>query len=395
MFTRPQYNTWIELNYNQNENDILKYARDIIKNGFPSGVIIIDDNWQKDYGNWQFKESKFKSPKVMIDMLHKMGFKVMLWICPFVNPGTPDYKTLERDAAFLTENNGSKKVAKIKWWDGESALLDFSNPAAVKWFINKLSNLQKKLGIDGFKFDAGDPEFYKGKLAFKNDITSNEQCELYAEIGLKYTLNEYRACWKMGCQPLVQRLRDKEHSWKDLKTLIPGIISQGLMGYQFTCPDMIGGGEIGSFKNLKKVDQKLVVRWAECSALMPMMQFSVAPWRILNKENLKICREAAALHEKMGGEILKLAKECAVSGEPLVRNMEYVFPHKGYDKIKDQFMLGNNILVAPVSEENTYQRYVTFPAGKWRGDDGSIVEGPCKIMVNVPINRLPWYRKID
>ncbi|EOR94528.1 Maltodextrin glucosidase [Arcticibacter svalbardensis MN12-7] len=45
LFFRPQYNTWIELVYNQNQTDIIKYAHDIIANGFPTGVLMIDDNW--------------------------------------------------------------------------------------------------------------------------------------------------------------------------------------------------------------------------------------------------------------------------------------------------------------------------------------------------------------
>lgn len=200
---------------------------------------------------------------------------------------------------------------------------------------------------------------------------------------------------EMGGQPLAQRLRDKRHDWEDLKLLIPGIIAQGLMGYQFTCPDMIGGGEYGSFLDLKTIVEELIVRSAQCSALMPMMQFSVAPWRILDKENIEICKEMADLHYKMGGEILKLAKESAFSGEPIVRNMEYVFPHEGYSEIKDQFMLGNDILVAPVLEKNTYSREIVFPSGKWLGDDESIVLGPCTIKVEAPIDRLPWYRKIN
>jgi alpha-glucosidase (family GH31 glycosyl hydrolase) len=103
----------------------------------------------------------------------------------------------------------------------------------------------------------------------------------------------------------------------------------------------------------------------------------------------------AELHKKMGDEILNLAKESAVTGEPIVRNMEYVFPHMGYSEIKDQFMLGNNILAAPVIEKNTYSREIIFPPGKWMGDDGTVVTGPKKAKVNVPIERLPWYKKID
>ncbi len=394
LFTMPQYNTWIELTYNQNEEDILKYAQDIVDNGFPPGVIMIDDNWQEDYGNWEFKAARFNDPKNMIEKLHKLGFKVMLWICPFVSADSPNYRMLEQQNAFLMENNELRRPAIIRWWNGASALLDFTNPIAEKWFNDQLKSLVESYNIDGFKFDAGDPDFYTGEIVSSKQITPNEHCELYAKIGLEFPLNEYRACWKMGGQPLVQRLRDKRHNWDDLKLLIPGIIAQGLMGYQFTCPDMIGGGEYGSFIDLKEIDEELIVRWAQCSALMPMMQFSVAPWRILSGQNLMICKNMAELHKIMGDEILLFAKESAVTGEPIVRNMEYVFPHRGYSEIKDQFMLGNEILVAPVIEKNSFSRKIVFPPGKWIGDDESIVIGPTEIEVSAPIERLPWYRRI-
>src|SRR5580692_5467763 len=48
LFSKPQYNTWIELTYHQNQADVLKYARGIVDNGFPPGVIMIDDTWQED-----------------------------------------------------------------------------------------------------------------------------------------------------------------------------------------------------------------------------------------------------------------------------------------------------------------------------------------------------------
>jgi alpha-glucosidase len=137
-------------------------------------------------------------------------------------------------------------------------------------------------GIVGFKFDAGDTGYYPPDALSSKPATPNEHCEMFAQFGLRFPMNEYRACWKMGGQPLAQRLRDKNHKWDDLKLLIPHMIAEGLAGYTFSCPDMIGGGEYTSFLDLNKYDEELVVRSAQCHALMPMMQFSVAPWRILS-----------------------------------------------------------------------------------------------------------------
>ena len=99
-FSMPQYNTWIELMYNQNQADIEKYADNIIKHGFPVGVFMVDDNWQNHYGNFDFRAEKFPDPKAMTDRLHAKGFKVMLWICPFVSPDSAEYRELKK-AGFL------------------------------------------------------------------------------------------------------------------------------------------------------------------------------------------------------------------------------------------------------------------------------------------------------
>ena len=75
-------------------------------------------------------------------------------------------------------------------------------------------------------------------------------------------LNQMPACWKMGGQPLAQRLHDKPRVWGDggLASLIPEAIAQGMIGHSFNCPDMIGGGELGSFRDGKPLDQELFVR---------------------------------------------------------------------------------------------------------------------------------------
>jgi alpha-glucosidase (family GH31 glycosyl hydrolase) len=167
------------------------------------------------------------------------------------------------------------------------------------------------------------------------------------------------------------------------------------MGYSFTCPDLIGGGEFQSFLDAKSVDQELVVRSAQCSALMPMMQFSVAPWRVLDAPRADICRRMARLHTELGSEILSLATASAKSGEPIVRALAYEYPQGGYEKIRDQFLLGDRILVAPVLEKGARRRSIRFPPGNWKGDDGSLVAGPKTVEVEAPLDRLPWYRRVD
>jgi alpha-glucosidase (family GH31 glycosyl hydrolase) len=403
LFTKPQYNTWIELMYDQNENDILVYAQNIIDNGFSPGVLMIDDNWQENYGVWEFSPKRFKDPKGMINKLHSMGFKVMLWVCPFVSPDTEVFRSLAKDGLLILDpqktqdilwSNTRNKAAIIRWWNGASACVDLSNPKAQKWFKARLDNLVNEYGVDGFKFDAGDADFYTNDVASFNAKSPNDHTTSFAELGLHYPLNEYRAAWKMAGMPLAQRLRDKTHKWGDLVKLIPDQMSQSVAGYAYTCPDMIGGGEYQSFLNGAVIDEELVVRSAQIHALMPMMQFSVAPWRVLSKENANICLKMSKLHEEFGGHILNLAKEASKTGEPIVKPMEFAFPGNGYELIKDQFVLGNNIIVAPVMEKGIRSRKVVLPKGKWKADDGKIYNGGKTIEVTVPIERLPYFRKI-
>lgn len=403
MFSHPQYNTWIELAYNQNEEDILKYAQSIIDNGYPPGVLMIDDNWQENYGVWDFSPRRFKDPKGMIEKLHAMGFKVMLWICPFVSPDSEVFRDLAKEGMLVLDPqksqeilwaNTKNKAAIIRWWNGASAVLDLSNPKTQKWFKDKLDYLVNEYNVDGFKFDAGDSRFYTDDVVSFKSSSPNDHTTYFAEIGLHYPLNEYRASWKMAGLPLAQRLRDKKHKWEDLQKIIPDQMSQSIMGYAYTCPDMIGGGEYQSFQNLSTIDEELIVRSAQVHALMPMMQFSVAPWRILSEENNNLCLQAAQLHRQMGNHIIDLAKEASVTGEPIVKPMILAFPDENYEEIKDQFVLGNDIIVAPVLEKDVRSRMVVLPKGKWKSDDGTIYKGGKTINVSAPLERLPYFKKI-
>ncbi len=395
MFTKPQYNTWIELLYNQNQTDILKYAHAVIDNGFPAGVLMIDDTWQTNYGIWEFNPARFSNPKAMMDELHQLGFKVMVWVCPFVSADSENFRKLRDQGLLLRNSNNPKLPAIIEWWNGFSGLLDLTNPGAVKWFKSELSRLQSDFGVDGFKLDAGDPEFYTQNVLSMNPASPNKHTELYAQIGLDYPLNEYRSCWKMGGQPLGQRLSDKNFNWTDAQRLIPDMLLQGIMGYPFGCPDMIGGGEYRSFMGTAKIDQEMLVRSAQTHAMMPMMQFSVAPWRILDARHLAITKQAALLHEKMGPAILELAQLSAKTGEPIVRLMEYDFPHQGFENVKDQFMLGTRYLVAPLVEEGKTQRAVMLPKGKWKDQTGKVRKGNQSVLINSLLDQLVWFEKIN
>lgn len=393
-FSQPQYNTWIELMYNQNQKDVLKYAHNVLENGFPTGIFMVDDNWQRYYGNFDFKQETFPDAKAMNDELHRLGFKVMLWICPFVTPDSPAFRELRSKGFLLKDAKGNPAI--VEWWNGFSACYDVTNPQAMEHLKTLLKQTMERYGVDGFKFDAGDIDYMQGDYTFwEKEATAHVFSQRWAEFGAEFAFNELRTTWKTGGKPIVQRLGDKDYSWGAASVLIPDMIAAGLLGFAYTCPDMIGGGQYGSFLNIdqNKFDQELIVRSCQIHALMPMMQFSVAPWRILSPENMAICVKYAKLHEQMGPYILECARQTSKTNDPILRGMEYAFPDQGFINCKDQFMLGDKYLVAPMVTKGT-MRTVQLPKGKWKDDQGNVFKGPKTMKIEVPLDRLPYYERM-
>lgn len=365
LFNAPVFNTWIELTFNQNQSDILKYARNIIENGFEPGVLMIDDGWAQSYGCWKFHNGRFPDPAAMLEELHNMGFRIMLWICPYVTADTETYRQLKERNLLLATQAGETFI--VNWWNGFSAGLDLSNPAANQWLQAQLGELIA-LGVDGFKFDGGDATHYEGDCHNAGGVSPNELCRLWSVFGEPYSFNEYRASWRAGGRPMMQRLCDKEHHWGNtgLAALIPDTLAQGITGHPFSCADMVGGGEYLNFReNSDRLEGELFVKHSAVSCLMPAIQFSAAPWRVLSKEQNETIHRQLELRRKYKGELDKALAEAAGSGEPVVRYMEYEFPGQGMEAVRDQFMLGAGLLVAPVLEKGADGRRVFVPKGNW------------------------------
>lgn len=408
-FESAQYNSWMELDYNQNQEAILKYAHGIVDNGYEPGVLMIDEGWHTRYGLWEWDFIKFPDPKAMIDELHDLGFKVMLWVVPMVTPDGqkfsmsyfPYHSHLDGACGdkkyFLRTDDGM--VALIEWWNGFSAILNMCNPDDVEFLDSKLRKLINEYGVDGFKFDGGPIAMFHPDRVVNGKQTRFSPKDLniaWNDFGTRYEFHEYKDTFKGGGKPVIQRLRDRCHSWEGegINTVIPSVILQGLIGHPFVCPDMIGGGE-WSFNYLPnfKCDMELFVRMAQLSALLPMMQFSWAPWRMLDEKHARICLEAAKLHKEFAPYIVKQVQMSAVSGEPIVRHMEYVYPHMGFERVNDQFMLGEDILVAPVIKKGQEKKEVILPNGKWLFLGKEEFVGGQVVCVDTPIDVLPYFIK--
>lgn len=406
-FLAPQYNTWIDMGKYPTQEKVLRYAHDVLKAGMRPGVLMIDDFWYRNNGVWEWDVEAFPQPKALIEQLHQLGFMVVLWVSPWVTADTRTYHELATAGHLLMADEhipsddvvsgGVQEQTPVlqRWWNGASAVLDLSNPGAFQWFQGQLDHLASAYGVDGFKFDGGDPFRYQPTDVAFAPRTPGGHAEDYGRVGLKYPISEYRACWKLGNQPLIQRVRDKAHVWGEggLWDTIPTSLAHGLMGYAYTCPDMVGGGELGGIP--EKIDPELYIRWAQSATFFPIIQYSMLPNRVLDEQHLAICMATVQLREQIAPEIWRFARHAAETGEPIMRHMAYEFPDAHLEQVHDQYMLGDKYLVAPVLNKGQTRRVVRFPGGRWQSDDGSIVEGQCAVEVEAPLSRLPWYTRLD
>eukprot|EP00873_Tetraselmis_striata_P004966 jgi/Tetstr1/425230/TSEL_015690.t2 len=424
LFSAPQYNLWIECNYYPTQEKVLAYARKVLEVGMSPGVLMIDTNWAMYYGSNQFDASRFPDPKQMIAELHSLGFKVMLWISPFISPDSPVFRYARRKKYLIKNHWGG--VGIPEWWDGHSALLDARNPKArpsppIPPPLS-ITNILSLYLLHFLYLAPSSPTPSGGWLAEVTgmvlggsaEVHAMEHTQAFGTIGLAYNLSEYRACYKLAGTHLVQRLSDKSHTWNNhgLASLLPNGMLMGLVGYAFSCPDMIGGGQYTDFydmgtlePNFDHFDQELFVRYAQASAMFPMMQFSLAPWRMLDAVHLEAVVDAAALHGQVAQRILQLAQQAAQTGEPIIRTMEYVFPHLGYAQVRDQFLLGDRLLVAPILVKGHSSRQVRIPPGTWVGQGGAREEdkltGPTDVWVDgvgrigSPMTDLMYFIKVD
>ncbi len=396
LFTRPQYNLWIELLYDATQDRVLGYAKDLLAAGFPPGVLMIDDAWCRDYGDWDFRRDHFPDPAAMVEALHGLGFKVMLWVCPFVSPdGKPFLDHL--GAGRLLRDAGGEPAVR-RWWNGYSALHDLTDPAAVGWFVQAMQDLQQRYGIDGFKIDAGDPSAYRlGDLTHLPHALPVDQTEAFGKLGRRFRYCELKAAFNAAGAGVAQRLRDKHHNWtgeNGVASLIPHALAASMTGHPYICPDMIGGGEWLEFTGrTNPLDPELFVRYAQVAACMPMMQFSAAPWRVLDARHRDQCRAAAELHAELAEEIVALARLAADTGEPILRPLEYQFPGHGLERVNDQFCLGSDLMIAPVVAAGCATRRVRLPPGRWVDDRGNAAEGPAEVETPTPLDRIPRYRR--
>ena len=353
--------TWAKYHSDINQNKVIEYAKVIASHGLPVSQIEIDDRWEKHYGDCAFDSGKFPNPKQMVSQLKSMGYRTTLWVYPFINTDSATFK--EAQDHFIKSQSHSVLVQG--WWEGKGAHVDFTNKAAQDWYVGRLNHLRNTTGIDSFKFDAGELGWLDQDFLFSDkniQQTPTELTRLYAETAARLgNMIETRVGYDAQHLPIFIRMFDKASNWgygDALKTLIPSALSFSIGGYPFVLPDMIGGNAYGNFPS-----KELYIRWLEVNTFMPTLQFSIAPWDFKDstQEVLNVTKAMLKLHEQYAPLIIKLAENAVKTGEPIMRPLWWVAPNDSNTfNIDDEFLVGNDLLVAPVTQEKANKKRHLF-----------------------------------
>ena len=292
-----------------------------------------------------------------------------------------------------------------RWWQGVLAsYVDFTNPEAVSWWSQRLENL-RSLGIDSFKFDAGESNWLPSSILLNDQIPRQNWpaafTTAYVEAVAKFgKMIEVRVGLRTQSHPIWVRMLDKDSHWgfdNGLKTLVTTLLQMSISGYPFVLPDMIGGNGYGDnpLDESQIPSRELYIRWLQANVFMPSMQFSFVPW-LYDQEVVNHAQEMIALRDQYADTIVSLAQNAVETGEPINRPVWWSDPRDETAlRIEDQFMLGDEILVAPVLEEGRQSRDIYLPSGQWRDpSNDQIYQGPVWLEdYKADLFSLPYFTK--
>ncbi|XP_015908021.1 myogenesis-regulating glycosidase [Parasteatoda tepidariorum] len=397
LFQHPIWSTWAKYKQNIDQNIVLNFASDIFQSGFEASQLEIDDKWENCYGNLEFDQEKFPDPARMTEELKSFGLYTTLWVHPFCNKNCVTYNIGKTKGYWVKNKEGN--VLDVKWWNGLGAVLDVTNEEAAEWFKERLQMIQINFGIESFKFDAGEILWLDTDFYFHNSEANaqpNIYSQLYAEIAAEFGRNvEVRTGYKTQHLPILVRMFDKYSVWNyanGLQTLIPNTLNLSMLGYYFVLPDMVGGNNYNSLDG-SLPERELYVRWLEANIFLPFIQFSIPPWDY-DDEIVQISKKMLSLREQYIGDIMRIAHKATLNGEPIIRPLWWITPDdsEAY-KIDSEFLVGDEILIAPVLHKGTNQRHIYLPGGKWKdAQRGKIYEGSEWLYnYNAPLNFLPVF----
>lgn len=392
-------------------DEVLELADNFKKYDIPCDAIHLDIDYMDKFKVFTSDSKRFKDLKGLSSRLLQNGIKLVSIIDPGVKAEEGYYIYDEGMANKYFAKTEEGLVYHNDVWPGDSVFPAFTSFKVRKWWGDKTRFLTDN-GISGIWNDMNEPASFNGPLpdniifpGDNKDYTHKEIHNVYGHLMAEATYNGLkensqkrpfvitRACYSGSQKYTTVWTGDNQSLWAHLKLAIPQMLNLGMSGIPFC------GTDIGGFGS--NTTPELLSRWIEACCFSPLFRNHSAkmtrrqePWAF-NKRTLDIYRKYVKLHYKFIPYIYDLCYEESLTGLPILRPlvMEY-----GNDKnvinCNDEYLVGNSILVAPVTDQGVSVRSVYLPHGIWVDyNSGRRIKGGRYILYHAPLDVCPVFIK--
>ncbi|MFE2432351.1 alpha-xylosidase [Streptomyces sp. NPDC059373] len=367
------FGLWLSTSFttDYDEATVNRFVQGMTDREIPLSVFHFDCFWMREYqwSDFVWDPDVFPDPQGMLTRLKAQGLRICAWINPYIAQKSPLFAEGMREGYLLRRPNGD--VWQWDLWQPGMALVDFTNPAARDWYSDKLRGLLRQ-GVDCFKTDFGERvpvevTWYDGS---DPERMHNYYAQIYNQVVFDLLREERgegeavlfaRSATAGGQQFPVHWGGDCESTFGAMAESLRGGLSLGLSGFGFWSHD------IGGFEGTPT--PAVFKRWVQFGLLSSHSRLHGSksyrvPWDY-GEEAVAVTRDFTRLKHRLVPYLYRAALQARDHGTPVMRAMVLEFPDDpACHQLDRQYMLGDDLLVAPVfSEDGTVDYYV--PEGTW------------------------------
>lgn len=379
------FGLWLSTSFttNYDERTTLEFISGMEKRGIPLHVFHFDCYWMAafEWCNFTWDTETFPEPEEMLQRYHDRGLKICVWINPYIAQKSPLFQEGKKNGYFLKKINGD--IWQTDMWQAGMAVVDFTNPEAVLWYQKKLEKLLD-MGVDCFKTDFGERIPVRG-IVYYNHADPVKMHNYYTYLYNQTVFELLKEKRGEGEAILFARSataggqKFPVHWGGDCSATFPSMAETLRSGLSLACGGFgFWSHDIGGFEQTAPAD--VYKRWCAFGLLCSHSRLHGStsyrvPWKF-DEEACEVLKKFVNLKCTLMPYLYRMAVEAHEEGTPILRPMCVEFPRNRACEILDrQYMLGENLLVAPVFKESGEVEYY-LPEGRWTHLlDGRCVEG--------------------
>lgn len=398
--------------------NVRRVAKELRDNGIPSSVIWTEDwrggNWVQTPGmpdryalkeEWEVDRSLYPDFESVAIDLHGEGFKWLVYFNSFVEKTSKAWPETAPKGYLIKGKDGQPLLFGDATFT-DTSLVDLSNPDAVKWTVGKLQAAMA-LGADGWMGDYGEWLPTDALLAGGTGLALHNLYPVLWQQAQRQALDTFgdsderlsfvRSGW-FGTPQLADVFwpGDQQTDWgadDGIPTIVPTAIGAALSGISTFGSDIAGYQNTNSPTSSKE----LFFRWTELGAFSPVMRThhgtqAKTNWSFeSDAETMAHWARYAKLHIALAPYLRTLAQQAHDTGIAIMRPLVLGFPGDGtLWPVKDEYLLGPSLLVAPVLTQGATSRSVTLPGGTWYPwTSGAPVT--TNLTADAPVGEIPVY----